>query len=154
MEIALIENNNIINIGDYRNVFPNTSFTSDGPTNEFLLENNAKRVNRFKAFDSLTEYLATVSPYIDGDWVYTVTAEPLTAEIIQAQKDSAMSQIRTTRNQLLAQSDWTQLLDTPVATKEAWAGYRQILRDLPATISEPRTFNQWPHDPNWVQLES
>lgn len=153
MEIALIENGNIINIGDYRDVFPNTSFTSDGPTNEFLLENNAKQLNRFKPFDRLTEYLATVTPYIEGDWVYVVAVQALTPEEIQAQKDSAMAQIRAARNQLLAQSDWTQLSDTPVATKETWAGYRQTLRDLPATILEPRTFTEWPHDPNWVATE-
>lgn len=153
MEIALIENGNIINIGDYHNVFPNTSFTSDGPTDQFLLENNAKRLNRFKPFDRLTEYLATVTPYIEGDWVYTVVVEPLTTKEIQAQKDSAMAQIRATRNQLLAQSDWTQLSDTPDTIKTAWAGYRQTLRDLPATIPEPRTFTEWPHDPNWVAAE-
>jgi hypothetical protein len=153
MEIALIENGNIINIGDYRDVFPNTSFTLDGPSDEFLLENNAKRVNRFKPYDNLIQYLATVTPYIEGDWVYTVEVQPLTAEEIQAQKDSAMAQIRATRNQLLVQSDWTQLLDTPITLREAWASYRQLLRDLPATISEPRAFNQWPHDPNWVQTE-
>lgn len=34
------------------------------------------------------------------------------------------------RNGLLAASDWTQLPDVPLATKEAWATYRQALRDI------------------------
>lgn len=152
MEIAIITNGNITNIGDYRSVFPNTSFTSDGPTAEFLDENSAKRVNRFKAYDRLTQCLVQSAPYVEGDWVYTVEVKDLTAEEIQQAQSSALQQIRTQRNQLLTQSDWTQLVDTPEAIKSAWAGYRQELRNLPATITEPRTFTDWPHSPNWVAL--
>jgi hypothetical protein len=39
-------------------------------------------------------------------------------------------QIRAWRNQQLALSDWTQLADSPL-DKQAWATYRQALRDLP-----------------------
>ena len=34
------------------------------------------------------------------------------------------------RQMLLFGSDWTQLPDVPLATKEAWATYRQALRDI------------------------
>lgn len=37
--------------------------------------------------------------------------------------------IRTMRNNLLAASDWTQIADAPVDA-EAWAAYRQALRDI------------------------
>jgi hypothetical protein len=147
MEIALIQDNAIVSIGDYRTVFSNTSFTSDGPTDEFLLANNAKRVNLYKNYDYLTECLETVEPYVEGVWVYKVSVRALTDEEIQARKDSAMQQIRATRNQLLATSDWTQLVDTPEAIKTAWVSYRQALRDLPSTITEPRTFSAWPTIP-------
>ena len=40
--------------------------------------------------------------------------------------------MRQHRDQLLAQSDWTQLPDAPV-DRQAWANYRQALRDFPAT---------------------
>jgi hypothetical protein len=43
--------------------------------------------------------------------------------------------MRAVRNDLLAQSDWTQLPDAPV-NREAWAKYRQALRDFPATWTE------------------
>jgi hypothetical protein len=50
--------------------------------------------------------------------------------------------IRSQRNALLQQSDWTQLPDVPLATKEAWAAYRQLLRDI---TSQPDPFNIiWP----------
>jgi len=40
--------------------------------------------------------------------------------------------MREVRNGLLADSDWTQLPDAPCDT-QAWATYRQALRDFPAT---------------------
>ena len=42
------------------------------------------------------------------------------------------------RNALLASSDWTQTLDAPV-DREAWATYRQQLRDFPATWTPSET---------------
>lgn len=39
-------------------------------------------------------------------------------------------EVRKERDRRLAQSDWTQLPDVPLATKEAWAVYRQQLRDV------------------------
>lgn len=38
--------------------------------------------------------------------------------------------IRRKRDTLLSASDWTQLPDVPLATKSAWATYRQALRDI------------------------
>jgi hypothetical protein len=44
-----------------------------------------------------------------------------------------MDQVRLWRNVELSKTDWTQVSDAPVDA-EAWATYRQQLRDLPATI--------------------
>ena len=46
--------------------------------------------------------------------------------------------IRRKRNNLLANSDWTQLSDYPLDedTRSAWATYRQNLRDLTDNIDE------------------
>ena len=40
--------------------------------------------------------------------------------------------MRNHRDRLLKESDWTQVADSPV-NREAWATYRQALRDFPAT---------------------
>ena len=40
--------------------------------------------------------------------------------------------MRFHRNRLLKESDWTQVNDAPV-DQQAWATYRQALRDFPAT---------------------
>jgi len=48
-----------------------------------------------------------------------------------ATDEQKWEQIKRWRNAELAASDWTQLPDAP-ADKDAWAEYRQALRDLPA----------------------
>ena len=40
--------------------------------------------------------------------------------------------MRLHRDRLLKESDWTQVADAPV-DQQAWATYRQALRDFPAT---------------------
>lgn len=46
--------------------------------------------------------------------------------------------LRSLRNELLIRSDWTQIPDCTIANKEEWAAYRQALRDLPSTVTDPR----------------
>ena len=55
-------------------------------------------------------------------------------------------QVRTKRDKLLAESDWTQVADAPVY-KAAWATYRQSLRDIPQQAGFP-TNVVWPVEPN------
>ena len=80
MEIAIIQNNVIIQVGEYKTVFPNTSFPSTGPNDEFFVENSAKKVSRFKSYDRATEKLVSVEPYEEGEFVYVVEVQPLTEE--------------------------------------------------------------------------
>lgn len=66
-------------------------------------------------------------------------------EQIEAQKEgSRWDFIRSERNKLLADCDWTQLPDARVNTA-IWALYRQALRDI-TTQADP--FNiVWPEQP-------
>ena len=146
MFIAKVENGNIGEIIDFRTFFGNTSSVTD----EQLMAQGFVRVNLFRDHDRLTQKLVPATPVLEDGWVYTVAVADLTAEEIQSAKDGAMSQIRNQRNELLKTCDWTQIADS-TADKAAWATYRTALRDLPATITgDPRTFSDWPHDPNWV----
>tara|TARA_R100000081_G_C4810407_1_gene170703 strand:- start:5 stop:514 length:510 start_codon:yes stop_codon:yes gene_type:complete len=54
--------------------------------------------------------------------------------------------IRQSRNQRLAECDWTQLADQPFSAEDqaAWADYRQALRDLPDS-------EEFPHDVTWPE---
>jgi len=146
MFIAKVENGNIGEIIDFRKYFGKT----DSVTDEQLVAQGFVRVNLFRAHDRLTQKLISCDPVLEGGWVYKVAVADLTAEEIQVAKDGAMAHIRGTRNTLLAACDWTQIADS-TADKTAWATYRTALRNLPATITgDPRTFSDWPRDPNWV----
>jgi hypothetical protein len=48
-----------------------------------------------------------------------------------------LARMRYWRDGELARTDWTQVADAPV-DQAAWATYRQALRDLPASNSDPR----------------
>lgn len=56
------------------------------------------------------------------------------------------SSIIAARNIKLQLSDWTQLPDVPLNTKESWAAYRQQLRDITAQPDYPYTVI-WPTPP-------
>ena len=53
--------------------------------------------------------------------------------------------IRVTRDQLLAGTDYTQMPDFP-GDKAAWVKYRQALRDIPQTFTDPGKVI-WPTKP-------
>ena len=53
-------------------------------------------------------------------------------DIEELQEDWWTERMRLHRNRLLKESDWTQVADAPV-DRQAWATYRQALRDFPAT---------------------
>jgi len=59
--------------------------------------------------------------------------------------DKAWTELREQRNLLLSKTDWTQVPDAPV-DKQAWATYRQELRDLPDNTQDPREV-VWPTPP-------
>ena len=53
--------------------------------------------------------------------------------------------VRKQRNDLLAACDWTQVADAPV-DKDAWATYRQALRDITTQVGFPLSID-WPVAP-------
>lgn len=61
------------------------------------------------------------------------------------QNDFLINSTRENRNNLLKQSDWTQVADAPV-DQEAWAAYRQALRDIPSQAGFPNEVT-WPVEP-------
>lgn len=62
--------------------------------------------------------------------------------------EEELEALRLERNRLLTASDYTQMPDAPMtdAQREAWRVYRQALRDLPETNSDP-TACAWPVAP-------
>jgi hypothetical protein len=82
----------------------------------------------------------------DGQGGFTFVSDP---SKVQAKIQQAWTALRTERNQILAQSDWTQLQDAHLSAekKSAWADYRQALRDLPENATDP-TQVTWPVSPS------
>ncbi|MFZ9066246.1 MAG: tail fiber assembly protein [bacterium] len=81
-----------------------------------------------------------------------VSEVPLTdEEIAQQAADVAEelakkpAEVRTKRNAMLAESDWTQVADSPVDTS-VWATYRQALRDISQQDGFPLSVI-WPEEP-------
>ena len=148
MLIAKIQDDTVVAVSDYREMFPNTSFPANGPDAEFLEANGCMTVTVWKAYNQLTEKLASVTPYIEGNTVYTIAVEPLTREEIEANTESQWAKIRKQRDSLLQSCDWTQLPDVNIPNKADWAAYRQALRDI-TNQSDPYNI-VWPSDPNIV----
>lgn len=67
---------------------------------------------------------------------YDARVEEPDLTVEEAWSETVAGQLVAKRDELLAASDWTQLPDSP-ADKEAWATYRQSLRDLPEQKGYP-----------------
>jgi len=102
----------------------------------------------------------------NGNWVENYVARDMFADTTedgvtttkaqheaayQAQLDADVAaEHRKTRNELLADSDWTQMNDSPLSNedKTAWATYRQELRDMSDLASWPNiSDDDWPVSP-------
>lgn len=79
------------------------------------------------SFDEWQEALVGSYGVVDGIHTYVPYTIP---------EEELYRSLRIQRNKLLAESDWTQLIDSPLTSdkKQEWADYRQELRDLPNTV--------------------
>jgi len=76
--------NGVIEVADYRALFPNTSFPTSGPTPDFLAENDCLPVTVWKA-TTATQKLAPCDPYIEDGQVYTVQVMDKSADELAAE---------------------------------------------------------------------
>jgi hypothetical protein len=68
------------------------------------------------------------------------------AEYIPPSDEELARQMRNKRAELLYACDWTQFPDVPQATRDAWAPYRQALRDVTSQSGFPQNII-WPTKP-------
>ena len=68
--------------------------------------------------------------------------------LTQRKAEEGWSILRLNRASLLTGSDWTQMPDSPLSDvkKQEWAIYRQALRDLPSSTTDPSN-PTWPDKP-------
>ena len=164
MEIRMRETGNVVTDSEFRAMFPNTGFPVQ------LTEQIINDFGGDVVFEGPQASGGTVYQYsqrqgieqLDGKWYtkyvlgpvfkdYTkedgtvITAAEAEAEY-KASKDAEQAKnVRQTRNDRLKECDWTQLADS-TADKQAWATYRQELRDLTKQSGFPWTIT-WPTAP-------
>lgn len=88
MLIAKIENGTPV-VGDFRALFPRTSFPASGPDADFLRQNNCLPVDAFLPHDRSTQRLVPAAPYVAGDRVLIVRVETKSAAEIAADSAAA-----------------------------------------------------------------
>lgn len=130
---------------DICRLFPQTSFAVDSPITDI---------------EGLETYLPTDRPECDP-LVSEVIEDaprnglqqwkiiPLNQEEVERRIASKSLGIRAMRNQLLQACDWTQLPDAQ-CDKNAWAEYRQQLRDLTNGALFPFSV-EWPTSPTPIE---
>lgn len=86
------------------------------------------------AFNEQTESIDVAAPaLVNGVWVRLQTVVPAEPDEVERRTFMEAHKLRMRRNQLLTESDYTQLTDFPGSSDEAAAAriYRQALRDEP-----------------------
>lgn len=83
--------------------------------------------------------------FTNGKWVLGWTVRSLSQQEQADATAQKSASVRNVRNDKLKESDWTQLADCPV-NKDAWAIYRQTLRDITVQPGFPWAVN-WPVKP-------
>ena len=126
----------------------------DNPTISFPSEFTEAVMNEFNIFEvrqtpmpsNYTKNISEENPIlIEGiyyqNWIQTDASQ---AEI-DARIENKWEEIREIRNELLKETDWTQLGDISQATKDLYSNYRQQLRDV---TSQSNPYNiVWPVKP-------
>lgn len=126
--------------------YPNTSFPI--PISEESLNNRLVFTVQDTPAPSCNfdKNVVEVDPVlVNGVWVKSWSEVSLTSEQLQEKQEKEAASARATRNELLTSSDWTQLSDAPI-NKQAWASYRQNLRDITSQPEFPWNII-WPNTP-------
>jgi hypothetical protein len=135
-------------VAHYKEIFPNVSFPASGPSDEFLASAGAYKVSMFRPHTAMQK-LVPCDPVVEDGFAFIVAVADKTEAEIAADVASKAAQLRVARDRALSASDWTQVADAPV-NQEAWATYRQALRDLPQAEGWPDV--ELPSEPGAVIL--
>lgn len=100
-------------------------------------------------YDNLNEKLIESTPeFRDEQYFQKWEIVPLTDEEKQTVLTKKKEELREQRNNLLKDTDWTQMRDTPLTEEKIslYASYRQSLRDVPQQPTFPYSVS-WPQKP-------
>lgn len=138
MEIRIKELGQVVYEGEFRALFPNTSFPvplTAEVVNEFggdvVLEGPTPTVTRYQgvARDGVEQ--------INGQWFTKWKTVDFSDEVKAVVDEQQAASIREQRDQRLAKLDWTQGKDIPDTISGPAAIIRQALRDVPTQAGFP-----------------
>ena len=135
----------VLSQGQVRSLYPNTSFPKTWSPElveelglDPVFETPAPTVTRYQtAFKDGVEQ-------VDGKWVWKWSVSEMSDEAKAAKDAEQAKNIRATRDQRLAETDWRIIkhLELNENVPGAWEVYRQALRDVPSQAG-------FPHDITW-----
>ena len=132
-------------VGDLRRDYPNTSFPKR-LSDETMAAYGMFPVEHDEtpAYDRLTQRIVHSNEPVlkDGKWLITKTVVALTPEQIADKNEAKAKEVRRTRDNLIADTDWMALSDNTLTPE--WATYRQALRDITDHANFP-----WLNDEDW-----
>lgn len=143
------ENGSVLTQGEVRKLYANTSFPAVWDQDvcnhigvDPVLESPQPEHTKFQsvAEDGVVQDSL-------GNWVKAWKVIDWEQRAIDAATAQQWASVRTQRNQYLTESDWTQVVDSPLTNVQqaSWATYRQALRDV---TSQSDPFNiVWPEKP-------
>jgi hypothetical protein len=135
---------------DLKTENPNTSFPTSIP--DSLLEEFGVYKVELKDSgydDDDSKDVVEITPTLSGSiYVQTYQITDADNDTINKRKEIKWAEVRTKRNTLLNESDWTQFQDSPITGSSLtdWQTYRQSLRDV-TTQSDPYNI-VWPTIPS------
>ncbi len=146
MQIRVRATGAVMYEAEFRALFPNTGFPvqlTEDIINAFggdvVFEGPQAQPARYQvAFRDGVEQ-------VDGKWYTKYSVADMDAEAIASLDAAQAKSVRQQRTEKLKDCDWTQLADS-TADKQAWAAYRQALRDITSQAGFPWTID-WPEQP-------
>jgi len=146
MEIRIRETGAVVTSSEFRAMHPNTGFP------QVLVEEILDAFGADPVFNGPqaqpTRYQVAYRDgveQVDGKWYTKFAVADMGDEAKAALDEQQAASMRSERSRRLAESDWTQVEDSPV-DKAAWATYRQALRDVPTQAGFPWDV-AWPVEP-------
>ena len=137
-------------VQNLKNENPNTSFPTIIADSLFESFNIYKVEAKNSGYDNDdTKDVTEVTPTLSGSvYVQTYNITDADEETINKRREIKWSEVRSNRDSLLSECDWTQFNDSPISgsTLIDWQTYRQSLRDI--------TNQSTPYDITWPSKPS
>jgi hypothetical protein len=104
------------------------------------------RMNKNQPYNPFGGGNQTWEQYVNQQ-VAAGTAQVLQLTQVPDRLAAYWADVKTKRDSLLVNADWTQLRDVNLGNNTAWVNYRQQLRDIPQTYASDPRLIVWPVKP-------